>query len=845
MRGLPDVIARSYLRKFAVVTLLTLVLVGGTAVYSLDQASTHLQEETHAELSSLASVEADRLAGWVEDNRQNARLISSMKDFQGYSDSRVNRRLDTELANLPTSTQAIHHVDLKTNTVMQSTSHDDGTTLDYIEWRETEGWTGLSNSAAAEAGLAFGGPDDTVMSSGFEHEGETRIAFASKVPGRQSAIVVVVDAAVRAAQFESSMEGSVTDTIASDGTVMLSTAAGNTLDPYAAGTDSAAFTRATRGKTGALDDDADEVVRAYAPIQGTDWVVVLSAPQSEAYALQSAIQRDLLLVGGVAFLGLLFVGLTIGRSTARSLDSLATEASAVARGDLDVEISGTARRDEVGRVSRSFAAVQSSLGTAARQADAIADRRFDDPALDEDVPGDFGATLDAMATDVETLIDDVEAARESAEATNRALERRAAAYSTTMAAAADGDLTQRLDADADSRAMAEVATAYNEMLDAVEATVSEVQRVTSRVAASTQSAGVGADEVESAGEEVATATQEISDAVVEQTSHLQEVRAEMASLSATVEEVAATASEVAAHSEAAADRGREGAALADDALVELATIERRSVETAETVERLEGEIDRIDHVVEVIDGIAEQTNVLALNASIEAARAGAAGDGFAVVAEEVKDLAMETREATGEIADRIDGVQSTTETAVGEMATMREEVETGARTVESGLTALDDVVEAVETANDEVQSISAAADQQAASAEEVVAMADEATDLGDRVADDTHAASAAAQQQAAALAQVSDEVRSVARRATDLRELTDAFETRGGEDAPSTDESVASEAEVPKTTTRASTPVDVESRAVASSERPSTHETPTPMGDGGFVTKTPRTRRRR
>lgn len=828
MRGLPRFIARSYLRKFAAITAVTLILVGGTAVYAQDEASTHLESEKHREMGSLARLEADRLAGWVAENRQNARMLSSMKDFQGYSDERVTRKLIQELDALPESTQAIHHLDLQTNTVLQSTEKDSvGQKMGHIVWR-TEGQqtsTGLTSASGSGAsGLVFDTAATTVMSEGYERGGKTLIAFASKVPGRNTALVLTVDTDTRAAQFEQPIEGSVTDVVADDGTVMLSTVPNHTLASYAPGTETTAIQRALEGETGALDVDDAGQVRAYAPVEGTDWVVVTAAPQSGAYALRTSIQRDLALVGGIGILGLIVVGLTLGRGTARELDRLADEAHAVAEGDLDVEITGTDRADEVGRVSRSFAAVQAYLGTASRQADAIAAERFDDPALDEEVPGEFGETLDAMAEDVETLIDDVERARNEAETLTRSLETQAAAYGETMARAAEGDLTQRMEADVESRAMVAVAESFNEMLAEFETTVAEVQETAEHVDENTASAEGGVDEVERAGEEVATSTQEISAAVLDQSDQLADVRGEMAALSATVEEVAATANEVAAHSADAAERGREGAVLADDALDELEAIERRSKQTAETVARLEAEIGRIDDIVEVIDGIAEQTNVLALNASVEAARAGSAGDGFAVVAEEVKKLAMETREATGEIADRIDGVQTTTEDAVEEMDEMREGVDAGVDTVGSALTALDEVVEAVETANDEVQAISDATDEQATTAEAVVAMADEAADLGEGVSADTQSVSAAAEEQAASLAQVSEEVRSVSRRARDLRSLTAAFETNTA--AEGTGWGDAADTEPTGDDTQPPADDALGGNAAA-------------LGDGGFVRKSP------
>ncbi|WP_241997316.1 methyl-accepting chemotaxis protein, partial [Halorubrum sp. SD626R] len=107
----------------------------------------------------------------------------------------------------------------------------------------------------------------------------------------------------------------------------------------------------------------------------------------------------------------------------------------------------------------------------------------------------------------------------------------------------------------------------------------------------------------------------------------------------------------------AAERGQAGREEAAEAIEELETLEARIGETATAVENLVDRVGEIDEIAAVIDGIAEETNLLALNASIEAARADGSGDGFAVVADEVKALAEETRAEAAEISGRIDEVQ--------------------------------------------------------------------------------------------------------------------------------------------------------------------------------------------
>ena len=418
----------------------------------------------------------------------------------------------------------------------------------------------------------------------------------------------------------------------------------------------------------------------------------------------------------------------------------------------------------------------------------VADGEFD-VAFEIERHDEIGALLDGfteMAAALRENVREAETARErAAERREEAADRSAAMsacaerYGDVMDRAAAGDLTARIEPETDIEAMARVGESFDETVAALADTVGQADRTATRIAAAGDRAADGVRAAEAAAREVDDAASDISTGTDDQSARLGEVTEEMASLSATVEEVASTADQIAGLSGEAADRGERGAALADDALDEMDRIAANTTETAETIGAVAEDLDRVEEIVELIDSVAEQTNTLALNASIEAARAngaGDAGDGFAVVAEEVKTLADETREATDRVAGLVADVRASMDEAVATARETDDRVDRGRDQVERAVDAVEETLAAVEETNDAVQSISTATEDQAATAEEVVAMAEEVADLAETTAQQADAAAAATHRQTDTLDDVRSDVAELADEATDLDRLTDEFE---------------------------------------------------------------------
>jgi methyl-accepting chemotaxis protein len=291
-----------------------------------------------------------------------------------------------------------------------------------------------------------------------------------------------------------------------------------------------------------------------------------------------------------------------------------------------------------------------------------------------------------------------------------------------------------------------MARAVDEMQNRMKALLSGIKEDAKTLAQSSETLGAASEEIAASSGEVAKAIQQVAAGASDQSGHLQDILRLAEDMASSLERVRAELEKVRANSE-------ESSKLADvgkkelDLLVNSIRAVRESFNTVtERLSALSGSVNQIGEILEVINGIADQTNLLALNAAIEAARAGEAGRGFAVVADEVRKLAEQSRASSDKIRDLLTSIGSETSEVVRTSNDTGQQVASQLEKAEKTIKAFDNILQAVaaivpmieatyrevdatvkakDTVLDRVQSVSAVAEEAAASSQEISASAEE------------------------------------------------------------------------------------------------------------------------
>jgi methyl-accepting chemotaxis protein len=275
-----------------------------------------------------------------------------------------------------------------------------------------------------------------------------------------------------------------------------------------------------------------------------------------------------------------------------------------------------------------------------------------------------------------------------------------------------------------------------------------------------------AQDVAAASTEIAASSEEMARGMEQQAEQVTQISSAVQEMSASVVEVGAKSATARDRSEASGQSATQGGQVVAETIAGMQAINEAVSASSQSVTELGKRGEQIGEIIKVINDIADQTNLLALNAAIEAARAGEHGRGFAVVADEVRKLAERTQKATEEVGESIRAIQDETRRAVDRMDSGTKQVETGVQKAQAAGESLNMIVNNVKDVASMIQNIAAAAEQQGSASEQISRSLENINSV-------TREATSGASQAAQASSELSN-------KAEQLRELVSRFKLSEG-----------------------------------------------------------------
>ncbi|WP_332651131.1 methyl-accepting chemotaxis protein [Lysinibacillus sp. 54212] len=339
---------------------------------------------------------------------------------------------------------------------------------------------------------------------------------------------------------------------------------------------------------------------------------------------------------------------------------------------------------------------------------------------------------------------------------------------------AAGDLTTVVDLQTKDE-LRYIEASFNEMVGSLHGLVKEISTSAVSLAASSEELNASSEETTASVEHVTASISDMSKDAEIQTAAVNETTIALNEMSTGIERIAENSNRVSHLTRETMGYAQDGNDSVEQSMNQMTTIQHTVEQSSEMIRGLNNRSKEIDSIINVITDISDQTNLLALNAAIEAARAGEHGKGFAVVADEVRKLAEQSRESATQIAGLIQAIQKDTVSSVAIMERVNQDVALGIQTTEDTAQKFARILHRMETLNPEMEEISATAIEFSAQTEQIVAAMNEMKIVAGHNLETSVGVASTTEEQLAAVEEITASAMILSEMAETLQELVIRF----------------------------------------------------------------------